>query len=514
MVAYNYDTDHAQFSRFIQMLRVHLWGGSCANTMCPGAMTDGAARLLEQQLGRPDLDPTQRRVLQDAFDRLTSRDPARAWTSGQWMTERTGGSDVSLTETTATLLPDGGAWSVTGFKFFSSATDADMTILLARTSPSQPPSAFFAPMRRGSAAALNGIRISRLKDKLGTRPVPTAELELAGLRAHLLGPEGRGVAQLGPVLAVTRAHSAVASLAYLGRALAVARSYALVRTVGAGRGRRVPLCRSPLHVRTLAGLAAAYRGLMLLVFLGVYVLGLDETTTSRGKEPAVGMIHVPPRHVEPLARVLGSLVKAYACKTAVPLLFACVEALGGVGYLNNAESEVMNVARLFRDGCVNSIWEGTTDVLSADLLRVLKHPGSGAQCLDAFGWLVRSLLGVERDEEVEGERRAERGEGGLVLDEWAKLRARIKTETQDDLAGEARDVLFRMAEMLIAALLVADWRRDGTPDALVVYRRFMVKSGLASASRYSEGLGETLEMDATIVYGKDGPRAEAAGAKL
>src|SRR3569833_1330669 len=240
---YNYITDHAQFSRFIQMLRVHLWGGACANTMCPGAMTDGAARLLEQQLGRPDLDPTQRRVLQDAFDRLTSRDPARAWTSGQWMTERTGGSDVSLTETTATLLPDGGAWSVTGFKFFSSATDADMTNLLARTSPSQPPSAFFAPLRRGSAAALNGIRISRLKDKLGTRPVPTAELELAGLRAHLLGPEGRGVAQLGPVLAVTRAHSAVASLAYLGRALAGARSYALVRTVGAGRRRREPLCR-------------------------------------------------------------------------------------------------------------------------------------------------------------------------------------------------------------------------------------------------------------------------------
>ena len=88
-------------------------------------MSDGAAKLLSTQLAHPDLDPTTRRVFQDAYDHLTSRDPTKAWTSGQWMTERTGGSDVSGTETVATYSPSPedtstpeaplGPWSIDGF---------------------------------------------------------------------------------------------------------------------------------------------------------------------------------------------------------------------------------------------------------------------------------------------------------------------------------------------------------------------------------------------------------------
>ena len=204
--------DHA---RIVQSIKYHLWSASNANVGCPEAMTDGAAHVLKKELSAGLYDDQTRRVLQDALNRLTSRDPTKAWTSGQWMTERRGGSDVSGTETLAAFTGstdvrnvDGyslGPWRIDGFKWFSSATDCDMTILLARTSKGL--SCFFAPTRRLSANGaleMNGIRIQRLKSKMGTRPLPTAELEIEGMRAYLLGEEGKGVNVISGMLNITR----------------------------------------------------------------------------------------------------------------------------------------------------------------------------------------------------------------------------------------------------------------------------------------------------------------------
>ena len=178
-------------------------------------MTDGAAYVLEKELSTGLYDDQTRNVLQNALSRLISRDPTQAWTSGQWMTERRGGSDISGTETLATLQDftdaksiDGhplGPWKVDGFKWFSSATDCDMAILLARTSKGL--SCFFAPTRRLSDSGepeMNGIRIQRLKSKMGTRPLPTAELEIEGMRAYLLGEEGKGINVISGMLNITR----------------------------------------------------------------------------------------------------------------------------------------------------------------------------------------------------------------------------------------------------------------------------------------------------------------------
>merc|ERR1712054_634996 len=116
-------------------------------------MTDGAVKLLSRHLGQPDGDqPGRNAVFAESLRRLVSKNPREAWTSGQWMTERTGGSDVSGTETLARRLTgeeiacdeklgrkqDGiglplGPWRIDGFKWFSSATDSDMTVLLAQT---------------------------------------------------------------------------------------------------------------------------------------------------------------------------------------------------------------------------------------------------------------------------------------------------------------------------------------------------------------------------------------------
>lgn len=208
-------------------------------------MTDGAARLLAQHLpkhsssvqsyfttadGRREAE-VQRRVFANAYFRLISRDQSSRWTSGQWMTERPGGSDVSRSETVAVYAPltqssqfgsddELGPWVVDGYKYFSSATDADMAILLARTPSGL--SAFYAPMRLPNGER-NGVRIVRLKKKLGTRALPTAELELKGMRAWMIGMEGEGIKEISTVLNITRIHNAVTAVSFMRRGLAIAK---------------------------------------------------------------------------------------------------------------------------------------------------------------------------------------------------------------------------------------------------------------------------------------------------
>lgn len=500
MVATGYDTSLGQSARVVQFLRLHLWEGSAANVPCPSAMQDGAARLLQLQLARRDLGPELRGVLGKALGRLLSRDPARAWTSGQWMTERTGGSDVSLTETVAEKMPSAGQgladaqkniplgpWSISGFKWFSSATDSNMTILLARTDTHNGVSAFYAPMRRhhssaitqagrpiGAAGAeLNGVRIQRLKTKLGTRSLPTAELELEGMRGWLLGREGHGVKEISTVLTLTRVHSAVAAVGYVGRALGVARAYAKVRQVGAGRGRRVLLAQSPLHMQTLADMMGRYHGLMLLTFFTSHVLGLDENPDAgrSGLSAPLAAITPDQKHVAPLLRVLTPLCKAYVCKNAIHVLYECMEALGGVGYLENEEAQHLNIARLYRDCCVLSIWEGTTDVLATDFLRALKHPKGGQESIDALD----SLLGktaVAQAGSVESI-----ATGPPPTDWWEKLKGTLARDSQADLTADARHILWAVAEGLIDMLLYADAHSDGSQSALDMLSRWRLVSG-------------------------------------
>ena len=503
-------------------------------------MQDGATRLLQRHLlSQSGMDSTQRKVLQNAFDHLISRDPSAAWTSGQWMTERTGGSDVSQTETVATYSPYPseettprasstedediplGPYEINGFKWFSSATDSQMTILLAKTRPGLGVSAFFAPMRRYNPSLvsatgreggleLNGVNISRLKNKFGTQSLPTAELELAGMRGWLIGQEGKGIQEISTILNITRVHSTVAALGYLGRAIGIAKAYALVREVGVGKGNRVPLSRHPLHMRTLAATTGDYHSLMLLVFYTLHVLGLDERGSGASPGPGSPMSAVspPPQHVGPLLRVLSSLHKAYVCETAVPLVYGCMAALGGVGYLVNAESEHMNVARLFRDACVLAIWEGTTDVLSSDTIRALKHPRAGAESLDALDWFVGAALGSGS-----GSAEADAGRRQIQA-EWARLKARIRTETQAALLPEARQIVFRIAEVLIAALFAVDAKAHPGAEVEAMRRRYMAKKGFADESSGGAAAAaaaaprqDGLDLDLAIVYGA----AEMAG---
>jgi alkylation response protein AidB-like acyl-CoA dehydrogenase len=250
LVATAYERAHGEHSRVHQFALAHLFHPSTDVYTCPLAMSDGAARTL---LAHADATLRER-----AVPRLTSRDPGRSWTSGQWMTERTGGSDVGTSETVA--RPDlstgaSGRFRLHGTKWFTSATTAEMALTLARPEGNPPGgrglALFYVETRDERGALCEGLAVNRLKDKLGTRKVPTAELTLDGLRAIAVNGTTDGVRHIVPMLAVTRTWNAVAAASGMRRGLALARDYAAKRSAFGAR-----LSEKPLHLDTLAGVQA------------------------------------------------------------------------------------------------------------------------------------------------------------------------------------------------------------------------------------------------------------------
>ncbi|GAB1744026.1 hypothetical protein NU219Hw_g1064t1 [Hortaea werneckii] len=388
-------------ARLKQFMKIHLWTGSAAMVMCPSSMTDGAASLLRRHLSGTKLTEQQRSVFTEAYRRLTSRDPSEAWTSGQWMTERSGGSDVRNTETVATFVGHDaggkdahgmplGPWNISGFKWFSSATDSQMAVLLAQTEKGL--SAFYAPMRRtstdGKTLEMNGVSIQRLKPKLGTRALPTAELVLDGMRAYLIGQEGEGVKEISAILNITRVHTAIGALGYWGRGLAISRAYARVRKVQGSL-----LEHNPAYVRALADNSLQYAAHMHFGFFTVLLLGIVEEPRSfqdntKGRIACTRLVSSVIQ-AQALLRLLTPIAKCKCSRAAASGLQECMESLGGVGFLEDEQE--FNVARLWRDNFANVIWEGTTEVMAADIVRVLRGRDGEKIQSTFFAWVSERL---------------------------------------------------------------------------------------------------------------------------
>lgn len=363
LVAIAYERPFEDRSRVLQFALVYLFTPSTEIYACPLAMTDGAARALVVSGNRALLDR--------ALPRLTSRDPARSWTSGQWMTEQVGGSDVAPSETVARTSPDG-VWRLYGRKWFTSAVTSQMALTLAR--PDGNPAggrglAMFYVETRDESGAPNHLTVDRLKDKLGTRKLPTAELTLDGTPAIPVGELANGVRAISTVLNITRTWNSVAALAYMRRGLALARSYARVRTAF-GR----PLAEQPLHADTLAGLQAEFEASFHLTFYMVELLGRSECGLASDDDQA-------------LLRLLTPVVKLTTGRQAVAVVSEVLESFGGAGYVEDTGLPV-----LLRDTQVLTIWEGTTNVLSLDALRAVGPDG-----IQPLGHAVERALGELRD---------------------------------------------------------------------------------------------------------------------
>jgi alkylation response protein AidB-like acyl-CoA dehydrogenase len=364
LVATAYERRHGARSRVHQLALVYLLDPSTDVYSCPLAMTDGAARTL--------LDAGNAALIERAVPRLTARDPARAWTSGQWMTERTGGSDVSGTETEARRGADG-SWRLVGTKWFSSATTAEMALALARPEGNPPGSrglALFHVETRREDGTPNGVLVNRLKEKLGTRKLPTAELTLDGAVAAPVAGLDHGVRTVAPMLAVTRTWNAVVAAAGMQRALALARDYARRRAAFGA-----PLDAQPLHRATLAALEAEREGAFLLAFRAGALLGAREAGEGGDGGRA-------------LLRVVTPLAKLATGKQAVAVASEALECFGGAGYVEDT-----GLPHLLRDAQVLPIWEGTTNVLALEALRALATDGAA----EALAAEVRALAAQATD---------------------------------------------------------------------------------------------------------------------
>jgi hypothetical protein len=215
--------------------------------------------------------------------------------------------------------------------------------------------ALFYVELRDDTGALRQIRVNRLKEKLGTRMVPTAELSLEGVPATPVAGLSGGVKHIAPMLYVTRTWNAVMACASMRRGLALARDYASKRVAFGGK-----LADKPLHRETLAALEAEFEGALALAFRVVELLGRDESGDATDADRA-------------LSRVLTPLAKLTTAKQAVAVASEVLEAFGGAGYVEDT-----GIPRLLRDAQVFPVWEGTTNVLALDAVRVLAKGSSMA----------------------------------------------------------------------------------------------------------------------------------------
>jgi acyl-CoA dehydrogenase len=347
LVGAGYDAKYGEFARVHQMALIHLFHASSGVATCPLAMTDGAAKTLRATGNQA--------LIERAFARLTSRDPAVAWTSGQWMTERTGGSDVAISETIARPNDDG-SFGLYGTKWFTSATTSQMALTLARPEGNPPGGsglALFYVEQRLPDGSMNGIHVNRLKDKLGTRHVPTAELQLDGARAIPVNGTSDGIKNITPMLAITRTWNAGCAVSQMRRATDLAKAYARVRVAFGA-----PLMDKPLHQTTLAWMEAESSAAFLFAMRVAHVLGREEHKVATDTE-------------KQFLRLATPILKLLTAKQGVAVASEALEAFGGAGYIEDT-----GLPHMLRDAQVLPIWEGTTNVLSLDLLRAIGKEGS------------------------------------------------------------------------------------------------------------------------------------------
>jgi putative acyl-CoA dehydrogenase len=437
IVATAYERAHGWHSRIDQFTRLYLFAPSSALYSCPLAMTDGAARFLEVHG-----DESTRPV----FKHLTSRDPKEFWTSGQWMTERTGGSDVGSTSTIA-RCESGNDYRLHGLKWFTSATTSRVAMTLARIEGAPAGGSglsVFLITLRDANGMLRNIRVDRLKDKLGTRALPTAELTLEGTPARLVGGEGDGIRKIATLFNITRVYNAVAAVAGMRRCIALATDYAR-RRKAFGK----PLIAQPLHVETLAEMQLELRAAFLLAFRVVELLGKEESREAGDAELQ-------------LLRFLTPVVKLYTAKQAIAIASETIEAFGGAGYVEDT-----GIPRLLRDAQVLSIWEGTTNVLSLDTLRAMER-------VDALGvWtadVTRRLSAVEKPELSKSVELV--SDAVKRVEEYAAEAARSDKEFQQ--AG-ARAFSYTIARTEAATLLIDQAAASSDVGAMIAAQRWCAR---------------------------------------
>jgi acyl-CoA dehydrogenase len=411
---------------------------------CPVVCTAGLVRAL-----RGEASPE----LRDRFlPPLLEQDYDRAQRGAQFLTERHGGSDVGANRVEA--VPDGDAWRLSGEKWFCSVADADQFVVTARPrgGPEGTPGigCFLVPRRVDGA--INGFRIRRLKDKLGTRALATGEIEFDRALAFPIGAleDGFRIAA-GVVLNTSRWLNAFGSTGLMRRAYLEASTFARERTAFGLRIVQFPLVRENLAVMKAEQQAALASTLELTHM----VEKIDAGTASEDDVT--------------WHRILVNANKFVTSLAATRVVRRAIETLGGNGTIEDFSP----LPRLYRDAIVFESWEGTHNVLCLQVLRDLGR-------LDALP------LVIERIRSVSG--------AGIIDEALDDLERRVNSSIA--MPEHGRRHVRRQLDSLVRTLQIACLLRDGAPSAHLLIRRHLTRGwDPESDSGYGDAIESALGDD-------------------
>jgi putative acyl-CoA dehydrogenase len=352
--------------------------------MCPISMTYAAVPALrvEPQLAA-EWEP-----------RLTRPDYDSGALSGMAMTEKQGGSDVRANTTVAEPAGDG-EYEITGHKWFCSYPSCDVFLVLAQA----PGGLSCFLVERGP-----GFELQRLKDKLGTRSLPSSEVEFRRVRGRLVGEEGRGVPAIIEMVNHTRLDCILGTAGGMRRAVAEAVHHARHRSAFGALLAEQPAMRNvlaDLAIESEAATAAALR-------------------VARSYDEGDGAFR----------RLATAVTKYWVCKRGAPLAIEALECLGGNGYVEESPMPV-----IYRDIQINSIWEGSGNVAALDVLRAAAKEPEGLPAL-----IAECELATGADSRLDAH--------------LARLRERLAALAGEDPQWEARRVVEDLAVAFQASLLV------------------------------------------------------------
>jgi alkylation response protein AidB-like acyl-CoA dehydrogenase len=361
----------------------YLFAQSEFGVLCPVNMTDSLTRTLRRFADTELLARYLPGLLGKTFEGMLQ--------GAMFMTERHAGSDVGATATRAVRATGefGDHWLLTGEKWFCSNADADLALVMARPEGAPDGTAglgLFLMPKVLPCGAPNRYRIVRLKDKLGTRAMPTGEIVLEGATAWLVGDPGQGFKQMTEMVNQSRLSNGVRSTGIMRRAVHEALGVALSR-----RAFGKPLIALPLMRRQLIKMVVPAEAALCVALFAANCL----ERADAGDAAAQAM-----------RRILTPLLKLRACRDARKVAGDAMEVRGGNGYI-----EEWIEPRLLREAHLGSIWEGASNVIALDVVRAAAKGG-------AHRVLAEPLAAIAGDGELAGRLR-ERLHAALALTDGA-----------------------------------------------------------------------------------------------
>ncbi|MGE8623747.1 acyl-CoA dehydrogenase family protein [Acinetobacter schindleri] len=323
--------------------RFYLSGQVECGSLCPTSMTLGSIPLIQRE---PELwAKIGDKLLSTEYDErdLPIAQKKSIWL-GMGMTEKQGGSDVRANETFAVPIGESGrgqAYLLTGHKWFFSAPMCDAHLVVAKTEQDGL-ACFFVPRWREDGTK-NNIHVQRLKDKVGNRSNSSSEVEFQEAWGIMIGEAGRGIPIIIEMANYTRLTCSVGSTAMLRQALVQCLAYTRQRKAFGKH-----LAAQPLMQAVLVDLALETEAAMQLSFYLASCYENDDALSLAWK------------------RIMTPASKFWICKRAVELTGETMEVFGGNGYVDNGI-----MARIFKEAPVNTIWEGSGNVMCLDVLRAI-----------------------------------------------------------------------------------------------------------------------------------------------